>query len=417
MDLGNLKQIVPARLKRHYRRLRLHINGEYANQPRLRDIDLTRTVVGGEGSYDAVSWAELTGDWQRGSTLLGDSIYVRFLEQYRDFGEKVLERKNFEHTDYFKNALRCIQFLGEYFGQRTLEGIRAQARTFVELYERIKTADLREVSFPSKKDHTQRELPVVRETLTPNTYEIVDGHHRLAAAWVSGSRNARVTVLRPAAPSGLQSLVLKANQTQNGKTLFQPIDGPQFDSSWKVARRCPSRFAAMLDFLGSTKHDLNAVSVLDLACSYGWFVHQFSKKGCASIGIEANAAALQVGRVAYGLRAEQLVQSDFQTFLHNFNRRFEIVLLLGVLNDESLKDSASIREQIFRKIDLITGSVLFFDIEQKSRRGWRNSLLDRDGEFSMRLVKKNTSFTQVLRIGRDSDDGRDNSLLFACCRL
>ena len=416
-DLRDLKQIVAASLKQHYRRLTLHINREYANQPLLRDIDLTRILLGGEGSYDAVSWAELTGDWRRGSTLLGNSIYVRFLKQYRDLGEKILDAENFEQTDYFKNALRCVQFWGDYFGQRTVEGIRAQARAFVKLYERIKNGDLREVNFPSEKDHAHPgSRPVVRETLTRNTYQIIDGHHRLAVAWVLGHGKASVAILPSPIPSGLQSLVLKLAEER--KELQQPIGGPEFDDAWRVRRPCHGQFEMMIDFLTSKNYDLNRLSIVDLACSYGWFVNEFAKSGCDSIGVEANPTALNIGRIAYDLRAEQLVQGNFQTFLQKCDRVFDVVLLLGVLHDEALRGAAEALEQIFRRVDAITGSVLFFDIEQSSKRGGRNSLPQGDGESVTNLIKENTSFTQALRLGCNSDDvGCDNCVLFACCRL
>jgi hypothetical protein len=378
--------------------------------------------VGGQGTYSAVSWAERTGDWQRVSTPLENSNYVGFLAQYRKFGEKILDWKNFEHTDYFKNALRCVEFWGDYFGQRTRDGIQAQARAFIILYERVKNGDATEVNFPSIKDHAlPRSLPRVRETLTANTFQIVDGHHRLAIARILGNRKAKVIVLRPASPSGLQSLVLKVNRTQGRRELYQPIDSVEFDESWGLVRRCHDRFAMMLEFLNSRNYDLTKLSVVDLACSYGWFVNEFSKRGCDATGIEADPTPLNIGRIAYGLRTNQLIQRDFRTFARHGGRTFDVVLLLSVLDYYPLKRASGTPEELLREVDAITGSVLFFDTGQSHEEWWRNSLPEWNDEFIIQFIKNNTSFRYVTPLGRDSDNVgpyRNNyaRTLFACYR-
>lgn len=415
--IHEFNRIVPPGLRKRYWRVRRYVDRLYTHRSRVREIDLRRTLVGGEGTYNAVAWAQLTCDWARVSTLLEDSIYVKFLEHYRRVGEKILNRGVFEETGYYKNALRCVEFWGDYFGQTTTEGIRAQARAFIRLYERIKNRDTREITFPSDKDHAlPQSAPLVRETLTRNTYQIVDGHHRLAIAWALGHGKASAVVLASPFPSGLQSLVLRLAEER--KELYQPIDGPEFDDSWRVRRPCHGQFETMVDFLTSRNYHLNELSVVDLACSYGWFVNEFSKKGCDSLGVETNPTALNIGRIAYGLRADQLVEGDSQAYLQNCNRMFDVVLFFDVLRDETVRHAVGTLEEMFRRIDAITGSVLFFDIEQTPKRGWRNSLPERVGESILKLIKENTSFAQVLRLERDSDGARcENWPLFACFRF
>jgi hypothetical protein len=394
----------------------------YTNAPRIREIDLRRTLVGGEGTYDALSWAEITGDWRRVTTLLGDSVYVKFLEQYRQMGEEVLRPGFFESTDYARNAWKCVEHWGDYFGQRTSEGIRAQARSFLELYDRIKAGDRSEVTFPSGKDHTpSRTLPVVQETLTPDTFQISDGHHRLAIAWMLGHRTARSTVRRPAVATGLQSLVLKVNQTDGRKELYQPIDGPEFDQSWKLVRRCRDRFDMMQNFLAARNLRLHGLSVVDLACSHGWFVNEFAKSRADAIGVERDPTALKIGRFAYGLPSEHLVQSDVESFLESCERTFDVVLLLSVLHYYPLKRAAGTPEEIMKKVDAITGSVLFFDTGQSHEEWWRRTLPEWNDEFITKFIQGNTSFDQVIPLGRDADNvGRYANnyqrTLFACVR-
>jgi hypothetical protein len=120
----------------------------------IKEIDLRRTLSYGEAGHDAGRWAELTGNMQRASLLLADSPHVKFLEQYLAMGETLVLGKKFEDTAYFKNAMECVKITGNYHGQSTVEGIMAQARLFITLYERIKTGNSLEVKYPSILGHT-----------------------------------------------------------------------------------------------------------------------------------------------------------------------------------------------------------------------------------------------------------------------
>jgi len=102
--------------------------------------------------------------------LLADSPHVNFLEQYLELGAAVFQRKNFEQTPYFKNAVDCIRFTVGYFQHRTLDGLLQQARSFVTLYERMMRADSSEVKYRAPQVHSDPgSLPVVLKTWTPNT--------------------------------------------------------------------------------------------------------------------------------------------------------------------------------------------------------------------------------------------------------
>lgn len=398
-----LKAKVPEPLKRVYRRLR----GFAASREtyRVREVDLQRVMVGGEAHYDAGQWAELIGEPKRASMVLRDSPHVAFLEAYRAMGEALFSSENFEQTSYFRNAAQCVRVNGSYFGQRTREGILAHARAFSTLYERIRTAAPTEVTWPDESDHSEpRSLPIVRETLTPKTVQIVEGHHRLAAVWVCGQYSTMAVVLRPPRPTPLQALVLNVHQTGGRRELYQPIEGPEFDGSWIRVRRCQDRFAMMVRFLSETGRLVAGSSVVDLACSYGWFVRQFSERGYQATGVDADREVLKIGPIAYGLPPDQLVQGDLVTFLNNCNRRYDVVLLLSVLHYFALRRDFKTLKEILRRADAITASCLFLDTGQAHERWWRNSLPEWDDEFIVDFVQANTSFVKAFRLGVDADN-------------
>lgn len=390
-----------------------------------KEIDLRRAFIPGEGGFDAETWAEINGNPRRASMLLADSPHVKFLEQYVELGAEVFERRNFEQTPYFKNAIDCIRYTGGYFQQRTFEGLLQQAKSFVTLFERMMRGDSSEVKYRAAHAHSEPgSLPVVRKTWTPNTVQIDDGLHRLAAVWLAGRKSAKAVVLAPPIPTALQSLVGKVSQSFGERELYelhQPIDGVEFDGSWPLVRRCEDRLEMMLKFLSGRSLLKSELSVIDLTCSYGWFVAEFAKRRCHAVGVDANPAALKIGEIAYGLKTEQLVYSELLAFLTECDRKFDVVLLLSILQDFLPESDFGSAKEVLQRVDAITGSVLFFDTGQSHERWFRNSLPAWDDTLIIRFIQENTSFNRVIRLGVDSDNvGRFaknfGRTLFACVR-
>ncbi len=388
----------------------------------VRTVDLRKTLIGGEGPYDAGRWADATGDPRRASMPLHESPHVRFLEQYRAIGEALFERHLLEETRYFQNAVHAVRLCGSYFGHRTAEGIADQARSFVRLYERTARGDAAEVEFAHRRRHSApASLPVVRETLTPNTFQVGDGHHRLAVAWALGRREVPAAAAGPRTPTPLQSLVLACAQTRGRRELYQPLATAEFDGSWSVVRRCDDRLAMMLEFLTAAGRQLGGLSVLDAACSYGWFVDAFARRGADAAGVDSDLSALKIGRIAYGLPPERTVHSDLQAFLAASGRTWDVVLLLSVLHHFVLNPKRGRAEDLLRMVDGVTGTCLFIDTGQAHERWWRGALREWDDGFVIDFIRRHTSFTRIVPLGTDTDYGgpyRQNygRTLFACMR-
>jgi SAM-dependent methyltransferase len=283
--------------------------------------------------------------------------------------------------------------------------------------------DAAEVEFTHRGRHTAAgSLPIVRETLTPNVFQVADGHHRLAIAWTLGRRQTCAAVTPRRRATTLQSLALACAQTHGRRELYQPIDTVDFDGTWGLVRRCRDRFGMMLDFLAMAGRPLESVSVLDLACSYGWFVREFAARGSAATGVDSDEAALTIGRIAYGLRPDQSVHIDLRTFLSAPPARtWDVVLLLSVLHHFVLRRAAWSPEELLRRVDRITGSCLFLDTGQAHERWWRGSLSKWDDGFVTDFIRRHTSFTRIVPLGVDTDDtgpyrGNYRRTLFACLR-
>jgi SAM-dependent methyltransferase len=378
--------------------------GRLLNRLRVRRTPLRQMLLGGEGGLTAGRWAELIGDEKRASVLLVDSPHVRFLQTYRIIGEDIFRWDQFEQTAYCQNALACIRHLGHHFGQTSRAGVVAQARAFVTLFERKAERDSTETDFPSPEGHSPSGgLPLVCKTWTPGVFQILDGAHRLAIEVALG-RNVAPVIVLPPVPTELQRLVMAVRQTDGRRELYQPIPGPEFDQSWHLVRRCEDRLSMMLRFLAEIDRPLAGLSALDLACSYGWFVAEFARRGCRTIGVDPDAQALKIGRIAYGLEPGCLHQTDLFAFMQQCRERFDVVLLLSVLHHFLLKPGHGRPEDVLRSVDKITGTVLFLDTGQAHEQWFADRLGAWDVGFIADFIKRNTSFTHVFPLRVDSDN-------------
>ena len=387
---------------------------------RAQKIDLQRALIE-EDLFKYRSWTDIPVKLPRASTLLADSPHVRFLEQYQAQGEKVFLWEDFRESHYYHWGRQRIRVDGHYFGQQTDDGILAQARAFAMLYERIRNGDAVEVVFPSTKGHSSFvSLPSVQQTLTDGTVRIVRGHHRLAIAWVLGQRSARVPVLPPV-PSELQSLALSVAQNRAPRQLCQPIDRVEFDQSWTVRQPCEDYLTRMLEFLRQRGVSGNGLSVANLGCIYGWFVAALAAQGCDVIGVDPDPAALKVGRLAYNLPVEPLVQSDLPSFLSQCQRTFDVVLLTGGWHDLAQRGDSHSLPKILKLVDAITGRYLFVDIGPTYESWWRQAFPGWDPEALVNFLKQQTSFVEVASLDNGANSNGSHGpqvkgTLLACAR-
>lgn len=399
----------------------------FLNKWNTKEIDLCKTYISGEGGFAAGTWADMIGDKKRASMLLAESPHVEFLERYREEGQAIFQPEYFLRTPYYKNAMNCVRFNGDYLHHKTFEGIVSQGQAFVAFYDRLSKNDFGEVGYCYPVNHSHPgSLPTVRRTWTSGVYQIEDGCHRLATYWVLGRKMVEVLVLPESAPTELQSLVARAS-TERGageegiKTLLQPIVGWEFDQSWTLLRRCADRFTMMQNFLSQSLPQNGTWSVVDLAASYGWFVAEFCKHGHAAMGVEANPSAAKIGRIAYGLRTDDIVVGHYDKFLQQCDRQFDVVLFLSQLHHFIPSSHLVDAKSLLQSIDRITQKVLFLDMGQAHETFLQPELSDWNDETIVQFIQDNTSFQQVIPLGVDSDNvGRYahhfGRTLFACLK-
>jgi 2-polyprenyl-3-methyl-5-hydroxy-6-metoxy-1,4-benzoquinol methylase len=369
-------------------------------------VRLDQLLIGHQDGIPLERWVRLTGDWSRVSQPLTDSPYVRFLQEAND--EKLRDDDWLMSTGYFHLAETCIAATGGFEGAKDAAGILTLMRKFHAAHASGGTV-------PHKGD--RRGSPItVRRIEHADCWEIISGHHRLASAWVHGERSSVATVY-PAKLTYLQTLLLNVNQA-SGRELYQPVSTLDVES-WRVVRGCEDRLAMMNTFLAAQTR--TAGTLLDLACSYGWFVKRFKDAGFTARGIDRDPDALHVGTCVFALSGEELQAARIETFLGATEEQFDVVLFLSILHHYALgKEQASL-EFILRRLDSITRGVLFIDTGQSHEAWYRDTLPEWTPEHIRTVILQHTSFSSVIALGTDRDDREpyaDNygRTLFACTR-
>jgi 2-polyprenyl-3-methyl-5-hydroxy-6-metoxy-1,4-benzoquinol methylase len=379
----------------------------------VRDLPLSKLLMGGEHRRAAANYARLTGDLMRPSTPVGRSPHAEFLREYREVGEDLLRPERFALTRYWRNAQACIDLFGQYFTATSIDGVLERAAAFAHA---LKNGDK---AF-SSAGGTAFGVPVkVSRIKYSDCFEVVDGNHRLALATAQGAESYPCAIL-PVDPAltPVQQMVMDSSWTNEQCLLYQPLGLPEVEG-WTTVRRCADRMALIDAYL--ERHGPRTGSYLDIGCSYGWFVNQMAKRGYDAAGIDRDVSAMAVGQLAYGLESSAFMIDDLANFLHRPNRQYDIVSCFSVLHHYALGKGQMPAEAFIRKLDSVTGSVLFLDTGENHERWFRDSLKEWDADFIARWLQENTTFTSVQMLGADQDgqgryQGQYGRHLFACSR-
>jgi hypothetical protein len=206
------------------------------------------------------------------------------------------------------------------------------------------------------------------------------------------------------------------------RKLYQPLDAPELQQSWPIVRRCTDRLDKMVAFLGERELLPPATtSYLDIASFYGWFVGQMADRGYQAEGIERDPLGRVVGQAAYGVDPGSIRVGDCETLLEEAGRTWDVVSCFSLLHHFVLGRGAISHEELLRRIDAVTGRVLFLDTGQEHEEWFSESLAGWDAEKVRRTLAENTTFDEIIDLGPDADavpphERNYGRHLFACIR-
>jgi hypothetical protein len=356
-------------------------------------------------NFTAEQFAAQTDDLMWTSTRVADGPHAELLRQ-ADRMDGGLSDEEILASPYGRMALTCIREQGHYFSATDPAGIVTIARSFL--------------AGETAGDGTRPVL--VAPIRGSDCYQVLDGHHRVARAAVEGRHTIDVAVKRLPVTTPLQSLLLRMSWLGGDRQLYQPLDAPELRQSWPVVRRCTDRLAKMVTFLdGRGLLPPSTTSYLDIASCYGWFVAEMTKLGYRAQGMERDPLGPVVGRAAYGVDPGSIEVGDCESLLEQAGQQWDVVSCFSLLHHFVLGRGAISHGELLRRIDGVTGRVLFLDTGQEHEEWFRDSLAGWDTEKVRRTLIENTTFDEIVDLGPDEDavpphERNYGRHLFACIR-
>ena len=358
-------------------------------------IHLDKILWGGEQGIPASVYALKTQNYLRSSTLLGDTPHVQLLKLYGVIGENLFKSEIYKKTDYYRNICECIQQCGNYFNITDPKDAVEQIRRFIDHFNGKKSAKVRHQS-----DHQD---PLVAKNAFSDYFEVIDGIHRLAINYANGVKEVDCRLSSKQTMTFLQELVIGNKWTTGQKLLYQPIHAPEFEE-FVLVRKCSDRFEMMKKLMDSRDWNFAGKKYLDLGCSYGYFMNRMETLGMKSYGVDNCPNSLMLAQACYYQSAERLMCLSLENFFEFNEERYEVVSLLSVIHHFLLNRGDINAKDLIGKIDEMTGKVLFLDSGQNHEEWFKESLPDWDESQMIRWLKENTSFDEIVVLGKDEDN-------------
>lgn len=386
-----------------------------------KDIPIDRLLLGGNNGIRAYKYAEITNDFLMPSTLVKNGPYVEILDKYEELGEELFSDKNFEKTGYYKRALKCMKLTGQDFYDRPCKIIEL-SKSFIKQYTNGEDVSNKKKLHPGQSDIG---APIwVRPIKHSSFYEIVDGHHRAALAFKRKQKTIKGLIYnKEPTYTPLQQLLLDVMWINNQKWLYQPVYSPEINEEWTIVRQCTDRLNFMCGFLENSEFShVGKKTYIDIASSYGWFVNEMLKRGYDSYGVERDVISIEVGKRVYGLDADKRIKNDEVTrYLESCNKKFDYVSCMSLLHHFVLNKNSVTAVDLIQHLDRITKKVLFIDTGQSHEVAFSSLLPEWNDEYVALWIKKHTSFSKAIPLGRDEDSkgifsNYYNRTFFACVK-
>lgn len=203
---------------------------------------------------------------------------------------------------------------------------------------------------------------------------------------------------------------------------YQPTGNREIDMHNTIIRKSSDRFEKMISFSKDYfEEPLSQKTFLDIGCSYGYFVYNFSKYCRESFGIDKDKKSFVISKMFYPQIANNIYFQNF--FENNSNiKKYNIVSFLSVFQHFIVDgyDEKSLIN-VIKSVDETTEDILFFEMGEDHESWYKDILLGWNAEKISRWIVENTTFDFCVPLMKDEDStekfsNRYGRTLFACYR-
>lgn len=364
-------------------------------RPRLINVDPSLLLVGAQGGYDAVAFAEARGMLGLGSMPMEDSPHVQLLRAAVE-SKSDLTDDEIRASAYWAFAHWVASVDGAWFGAHTDEEFLEVTRNFIDW------ALQRSPRYTDAAGSPFEDQILVATISGSPMYQLIDGHHRVAVAVVRGDTTLRVRRTWLSSETPLQHRLHELNSSRRARVMVQPVPARDVETGWLVTSDCKDRLLRMVRFVESDAHKGNGVrTYLDVGAGYGWFLGEMKRFGYSVEGIVADPGARSIGTSFFELTDDELVVGDLAECVERLSRSFDVVSsfeLLRVFAGGSGRDEA---EHLIKAIDRVADRVLFVDTDERPDLAAGSTKLS--ASSLTRLIIDTTSFREVVDLGDNHD--------------
>lgn len=360
-------------------------------RPEHRSVEVDRLLMGAQGGKDARAFASSTGNLAYGSTLMSASPHVELLQLAVGQGGMVTDEQ-IRSSRYWVLAKEVTAVAGGWFGAHDDEELTAVTRNFVDWA--LGRCDRVTALGGSPFDDS---VLVSRVSRSP-MYQVIDGHHRVAAAIAKGHRQISVHCTWMATETPLQSRLLELSG--GARSLCQPVRSSEV-AGWTVTVNCADRLMRILRFLERDLGGPSARTYLDVGSGLGWYLGEMQRFGYDVLGIEPDDRQVQVGISFYGLSATQVRMGDLTHEIEELAGPYDVVTcfeLPGLLQRCGTPLEAT---RLIKGLDRVSGRVLIVDTDEPAAASEQDQVAADRSLTS--LIFDNTSFRTTVDLGANFD--------------
>lgn len=357
------------------------------HRPGFRTIRVASLLMGSQAGLDSTGFADAFGTLRYGSLPMDQSPHVELLRLARRIGRPLTDDE-IRATGYYLFARHLASIWGDYFGATTDDEFVGMSRNFI---------DWSFGNAPRLTMHTGGsrfgDEVLVAKVANSSTYQVIDGHHRLAVAIVRGDTTARVHRTWLSTETALQRRLWdRGYGLTRVKVLTQPVAAREL-SDWPVSKNCVDRLVRIERLAAAELSGVPVRTFLDVGCGYGWYLAELKGRGWRIHGIERDGFGIEMATSFYGLSSDEVTVGEWATAAESLEGDFDVVTCFELGQVLEARAGAEETIRLLRSLDARTGQALVTDC----------SLGNGALEALEQLVDDVTNFKRVVDLGANQD--------------
>jgi hypothetical protein len=328
---------------------------------RSSSLPIDKILRGGELGFSSKAISIHYKDLLWGSKLAVPSPHSLLLQEYQKEGDCLFEDERFLNTEYYKYGANCIDHFYNFFEAYQKESIVKIARHFVY---RVFHPEKNNSSKSPFTCYSNKHASILVSPIEGSSYfQLEDGYHRLAQAYVEGKKEVSAYIKRKKVYTPLQEMLLMDSRSYRKLELHQPLIALEVADSWPVRLPMIPIFNEIKSiiknhFPNQRESDLTC---LDVGARYGWLVKNLIDIGINTKGLENDYVCNLISMSIHNLNHKLMQLGDYKVSLLNSDK-YNIVTCLDEMPRCFLKANSQLPDDFLKSLSYATKNILIISM-------------------------------------------------------